>query len=140
MGRMYLSELSKFWGSTSVFKDNRAIGAISLWAISQVLGSRWNSVKVGEVARANLAQADQEADLKEVLRLINQQQRHRLVLIINSDGTPTALITLPILFSPSRSTTKLKSRPARGSNPMQQRNGTAPRTPRSPTAFIAPER
>jgi CIC family chloride channel protein len=76
-----------------VFKDNRAIGTISLWEIAQVPDSRWNSVKVGEVVRANLAQVDPDADLREVVRLMNQQQRHRLVLIIDSDGAPAGLIT-----------------------------------------------
>jgi predicted transcriptional regulator len=76
-----------------VFKGNRAIGTISLWEIAQVPGSRWNSVKVGEVARSNLAQVELDTDLREVVRLINQQQRHRLVLIINSDGAPAGIIT-----------------------------------------------
>jgi predicted transcriptional regulator len=31
--------------------------------------------------------------LKEVVQLMNQQQRHRLVLIINSDGAPAGVIT-----------------------------------------------
>ena len=34
-----------------------------------------------------------DADLREVVRLINQHQRHRLVLIIDSDGAPAGLIT-----------------------------------------------
>jgi CIC family chloride channel protein len=76
-----------------VFNWKRAIGTISLWEIAQVPGSRWNSVKVGEVARPNLAQVGLDTDLREVVRLINQQQRHRLVLIIDSDGTPAGLIT-----------------------------------------------
>jgi chloride channel protein, CIC family len=76
-----------------VFKDNRAIGTISLWEIAQVPRSRWDTVKVGEVARANLAQVDPDADLREVVRLMNQQQPHRLVLIINSDGAPVGVIT-----------------------------------------------
>jgi len=76
-----------------VFKGNRAIGTISLWEIAQVPGSRWNSVKVGEVSRGNLAQVDPDADLREVVRLMNQQQRHRLVLVTDSDGAPAGLIT-----------------------------------------------
>ncbi|MBV8358033.1 MAG: chloride channel protein [Deltaproteobacteria bacterium] len=76
-----------------VFKDNRPIGTISLWEIAQVPGSRWHSVKVGEVTRANLAQVDPDADLREVVRLMNQQQRHRLVLIIDSNGAAAGLIT-----------------------------------------------
>jgi chloride channel protein, CIC family len=76
-----------------VFKGNRAIGIISLWEIAQVPGSQWNSVKVGEVVRGNLAQVDPDADLREVVRLMNQQQRHRLVLVIDSDGAPAGLIT-----------------------------------------------
>jgi hypothetical protein len=58
-----------------VFKGNRAIGTISLSEIAQVPGARWNSVKVGEVARANLAQLELGTDLREV-RPMNQQQRH----------------------------------------------------------------
>jgi chloride channel protein, CIC family len=76
-----------------VFKDNRAIGTISLTEIAQVPGSKWNSVKVEEVMRSNLALVDLEADLREVVRLMNQQQRHRLVLVIDSDGAPAGLIT-----------------------------------------------
>jgi predicted transcriptional regulator len=76
-----------------VFKDNRAIGTISLTEIAQVPGSQWNSVKVEEVMRPNLALADLEADLREVVRLMNQQQRHRLVLVIDSDGATAGLIT-----------------------------------------------
>ena len=76
-----------------VFKDRRATGTISLWEIAQVPRSRWNNLKVGEVARPNLAQVDPCADLREVVGLMNQQQRHRLVLIINSDGAPAGLIT-----------------------------------------------
>jgi predicted transcriptional regulator len=76
-----------------VFNGKRAIGTISLWEIAQVPGSRWNSVKVGEVTRSNLAQVELETDLREVVRLINQQQQHRLVLIIDSDGAPAGLIT-----------------------------------------------
>jgi chloride channel protein, CIC family len=76
-----------------VFNGKSAIGTISLLEIAQVPGSRWNSVKVGEVARSNLAQVELDTDLREVVRLINQQQRHRLVLIIDSDGAPAGLIT-----------------------------------------------
>jgi CIC family chloride channel protein len=76
-----------------VFEGKTAIGIISLWEIAQVPGSRWNSVKVGEVARANLAQVELDTDLREVVRLMNQQQRHRLVLIVDSDGAPAGLIT-----------------------------------------------
>jgi hypothetical protein len=47
-----------------VFKGNRAIGTISLWEIAQVPGSRWDTVKVGDVVRANLAQVDPDADLR----------------------------------------------------------------------------
>jgi predicted transcriptional regulator len=45
------------------------------------------------VARANLAQVELDTDLREVVRLMNQQQRHRLVLVIDSDGSPAGLIT-----------------------------------------------
>jgi CIC family chloride channel protein len=76
-----------------VFEGKRAIGIISLWEIAQVLGSRWNNVRVREVARANLAQVELDTDLVEVVRLMNQQQRHRLVLIVDSDGAPAGLIT-----------------------------------------------
>jgi chloride channel protein, CIC family len=55
-----------------VFKDRRAIGTISLWEIAQVPHSPWNNLKVGEVARPNLAQVDPDADLREVVRLMNQ--------------------------------------------------------------------
>jgi len=106
-----------------MFKGNRAIGTISLWEIAQVPGSRWNSVKVGEVARANLAQVELDTDLREVVRLMNRQQRHRLVLIIDSDGAPAGLITPSDILLPSRSRTKPKPRPVSGSNPMQQPNG-----------------
>lgn len=83
-----------------VFEGKRAIGIISLWEIAQVPASRWNSVKVGEVARANLAQVELDTDLREVVRLMNQQQRHRLVLIIDSAGAPAGLITpSDILFA-----------------------------------------
>jgi chloride channel protein, CIC family len=76
-----------------VFDGKRAIGTISLWEIAQVPGSRWNSVKVGEIARSNLPEVELDTDLREVVRLINQQHRHRLVLIIDSDGAPAGLIT-----------------------------------------------
>lgn len=76
-----------------VFKDNQTVGAISLWEIAQVPLSRWNSVKVGEVVRPDLAQVGQEADLREVVGLMNQQRRHRLVLVTGSDGAPAGLIT-----------------------------------------------
>jgi len=76
-----------------VLKGNQAVGTISLWEIAQVPGSRWGSVKVGEVARPDLARVDQDTDLREVVRLMNQQQRHRLVLVIGSDGAPAGLIT-----------------------------------------------
>jgi chloride channel protein, CIC family len=83
-----------------VFKDSRAIGTISLWEIAQLPRSRWNSLKVGEVARPNPAQVDPDADLGEVVRLMNQQQRHRLVLIIDSHGAPAGVITpSDILFA-----------------------------------------
>jgi len=76
-----------------VLKGKQAVGTISLWEIAQVPGSRWGSVKVGEVARPDLAQVDQDTDLREVVRLMNQQQRHRLVLVIGPDGAPAGLIT-----------------------------------------------
>jgi chloride channel protein, CIC family len=76
-----------------VFKGNRAIRIISLWEIAPVPGSRWNSVTVGDVARGNLAQVELDTDLREVVRLMNQQQRHRFVLIVDSDGAPAGLIT-----------------------------------------------
>src|SRR5262249_46167769 len=76
-----------------VFNGKKAIGTISLWEIAQVPGPRWNSVKVGEVVRSQLAQAELDTDLREVVRLMNQHQRHRLVLIIDSDGNPAGLIT-----------------------------------------------
>jgi chloride channel protein, CIC family len=83
-----------------VFKDRRAIGTISLWEIAQVPRSRWNSLKVGEVARPNLAQVEPDTDLREVVRLMNQQERHRLVLIIDSHGAPAGVITpSDILFA-----------------------------------------
>jgi chloride channel protein, CIC family len=41
-----------------VFDGKRAIGTISLWEIAQVPGSRWNSVKVGEIARSNLPEVE----------------------------------------------------------------------------------
>jgi chloride channel protein, CIC family len=86
--------------SYPVFSGNRAIGSISLWEIAQVPGSRWSSVKVGEVAHANLAQVELDTDLREVVRLMNQQQRHRLVMIIDADGAPAGLITpSDILFA-----------------------------------------
>jgi chloride channel protein, CIC family len=76
-----------------VFKDSRAIGTISLWEIAQVPRSRWNSLKVGEVARPNLALVEMDTDLREVVRLMNQQERHRLVLIIDSHGARAGVIT-----------------------------------------------
>jgi predicted transcriptional regulator len=76
-----------------VFEGKKAIGIISLWELAQVPGSRWNSVKVGEVSRTDLAQVQMDTDLREVVRLMNQQQRHRLVLVIDSDGAPAGLIT-----------------------------------------------
>jgi chloride channel protein, CIC family len=76
-----------------VFNGKRAIGTISLWEIAQVPSSRWNSVTVGEVARSNLPQVELDTDLREVVRLINEHHRHRLVLIIDSDGAPAGLIT-----------------------------------------------
>jgi chloride channel protein, CIC family len=83
-----------------VFKDRRATGTISLWEIAQVPRSRWNSLKVGEVARPNLAQVEPDTDLREVVRLMNQQERHRLVLIIDSHGAPAGVITpSDILFA-----------------------------------------
>jgi predicted transcriptional regulator len=50
-------------------------------------------VKVGEVARSNLPQVELDTDLREVVRVMNQQQRHRLVLITDSNGVPAGLIT-----------------------------------------------
>jgi CIC family chloride channel protein len=76
-----------------VFKDKRAIGSISLWEIAQIPSSRWNAVKVGEVARCNLPQLELDTDLREVVRVMNQQQRHRLVLIVGSDGATAGLVT-----------------------------------------------
>jgi len=76
-----------------VFKDNRVIGSISLWEIAQVPSSRWNGVKIGEAARYNLPQVGLDTDLREVVRLMNQQQRHRLVLVVDSDSVPAGLIT-----------------------------------------------
>jgi chloride channel protein, CIC family len=76
-----------------VFKGKRAIGSISLWEVTQVPSSRWSAVKVGEVARSNLPQVELDTDLREVVRVMNQQQRHRLVLITDSDGVPAGLIT-----------------------------------------------
>jgi chloride channel protein, CIC family len=76
-----------------VFKDNKAIGSISLGEIAQIPGSRWNSVKVEEVARPNLAQVELDTDLSEVVRLMNQEQCHRLVLILDGNGAPAGLIT-----------------------------------------------
>jgi chloride channel protein, CIC family len=82
-----------------VFKDKNAIGSISLWELAQVPRSRWNSIKIGEVARGNLAQVTLETDLREVVRLMNQQQRHRLVLVVDSHGTPAGLITSSDILS-----------------------------------------
>jgi chloride channel protein, CIC family len=76
-----------------VFNGKGVIGTVSLWEISQVPGSQWNIVKVGQVARSNLSQVKLDTDLREVVRLMNQQQRHRLVLITDSDGAPAGLIT-----------------------------------------------
>jgi chloride channel protein, CIC family len=76
-----------------VFKDNRAIGSISLWEIARVPSSRWNSVKVGGVARYNLPHLELDTDLREVVRVMNQQQRHRLVLVVDADGVPAGVIT-----------------------------------------------
>lgn len=76
-----------------VFKDNKAIGSISLGEVAQVPGADWDKVKVEEVALPNLAQVGPDTDLREVVRLMNQQHRHRLVLIIDSDGAPVGLIT-----------------------------------------------
>jgi chloride channel protein, CIC family len=76
-----------------VFKDNKVIGSISLGEVSQVPGLQWDSVKVGDIALPNLAQVGPDTDLKEVVQLMNQQQRHRLVLIIDSDGAPAGVIT-----------------------------------------------
>jgi CIC family chloride channel protein len=76
-----------------VFKGKQATGVISLWAIAQVPASQWNSVKVGEVARPNLPQVELDTDLREVVRLMDQQQGDRLVLIVDANGDPAGLIT-----------------------------------------------
>ena len=76
-----------------VFNGNEAIGTISLREIAQVPEWQWKSIKVGEVARASLAKVELETDLREIVRLMNHERRHRLVLIIDSDGAPAGLIT-----------------------------------------------
>jgi CIC family chloride channel protein len=82
-----------------VFKDKCAIGSISLWEIAQVPNSQWDSVKIAEVARYNLPQVELDTDLAEVVRLMNQQQRHRLVLVVDSDSVPAGVITPSDLIS-----------------------------------------
>jgi len=82
-----------------VFKDNRVIGSISLWEIAHVPSSRWNGVKIGEAARYNLPQVGLDTDLREVVRLMNQQQSHRLVLVVDSDSVPAGLITASDIIS-----------------------------------------
>jgi predicted transcriptional regulator len=64
-----------------------------LWEIAQVSSSQWNRAKVGDVAHYNLPRLDFDTDLAEVVRLMNQQQRHHLVVIVDSDGAPAGLIT-----------------------------------------------
>jgi predicted transcriptional regulator len=82
-----------------VFKDKCAIESISLWEIAQVPNSQWDSVKIAEVARYNLPQVELDTDLAEVVRLMNQQQRHRLVLVVDSDSVPAGVITPSDLIS-----------------------------------------
>ena len=69
------------------------IGSISLEEIAHIPSLQWNSVKIGEAARYNLPQVGLDTDLREVVRLMNQQQRHRLVLVVDSDSVPAGLIT-----------------------------------------------
>ena len=117
--------------SYPVFKGKRAIGSISLWEVTQVPSSEWSTLKVGEVARSNLPQVELDTDLREVVRVMNQQQGHRLVLITDSDGVPAGLITPSDIISALSVEDEAESEAgARSYAAEQQAINSVPRLPR----------
>jgi chloride channel protein, CIC family len=76
-----------------VFKGKDAIGLISLWEISQVPEDKWDHTRVEEVARTEITEIGEEADLGEAVRLLKRQQRDRMLVVTRADRTPVGIIT-----------------------------------------------
>jgi len=76
-----------------VFKDRKASGVISLWEISQVPSEKWAETRIGEIARPEITEIGENADLREAVRLLLLQKRDRLVIVTRGDHTPIGIIT-----------------------------------------------
>jgi chloride channel protein, CIC family len=76
-----------------VFSGDQATGLISLWEISQLPAERWDQARISEVALTEIIKIGEDADLGEVVRLLTQQRRDRLLIVTGADGTPVGIIT-----------------------------------------------
>jgi chloride channel protein, CIC family len=76
-----------------VFDGHRATGVISLWDLSRLPSDQWDRTTLGEMAQTEVTRIGEDVDLGEVVRLLTEERRDRLLVVTNSDGGPVGIIT-----------------------------------------------
>jgi chloride channel protein, CIC family len=76
-----------------VYEAERAVGLISVSALTAVAPERWAETPVGKLAMADVAHVTPDCDLAEALRLLVRQNGAQMLLVTDADGELKGIVT-----------------------------------------------
>jgi chloride channel protein, CIC family len=76
-----------------VVEHGKFIGTIAVWQVNQVPAEKWDSSTVLEILNRDAIRVPASCDVMEALRLLVQEDRQQMLLVVGPDDSPEGIVT-----------------------------------------------